>query len=63
MKRALRRDPPDALVVIDAGAFNVPLARWAKRQGHLPGLLLLSARFLAQRRAAAGQDAGLADGD
>ena len=30
MKRALRRDPPDALVVIDAGAFNVPLARWVK---------------------------------
>lgn len=32
MKRALREDPPDALVVIDSGAFNVPLARWAK--GH-----------------------------
>ncbi|MDQ2686404.1 MAG: hypothetical protein M3Y28_00895 [Armatimonadota bacterium] len=30
MRRALRADPPDALVVIDFGAFNVPLARWAK---------------------------------
>ena len=30
MKRALRRRPPDALIVIDAGAFNVPLARWVK---------------------------------
>ncbi len=36
MKRALRRDPPDALIVIDAGAFNVPLARWAKRQRICP---------------------------
>ena len=36
MKRALRHDPPDALVVIDAGAFNVPLARWAKRYGICP---------------------------
>ena len=30
IKQALRRDPPDVLVVIDAGAVNVPLARWAK---------------------------------
>jgi len=36
MKRALRRDPPDALVVIDAGAFNVPLARWAKTNAVCP---------------------------
>ena len=36
MKRALRRDPPDALVVIDAGAFNVPLARWAKESAICP---------------------------
>jgi len=36
MKRALRRDPPNALVVIDAGAFNVPLARWVKRNAVCP---------------------------
>lgn len=30
MKRALARNPPDALVVIDSGAFNVPLGRWAR---------------------------------
>lgn len=30
MKRALRDDPPDVLVVIDSGAFNIPLARWVK---------------------------------
>ena len=36
MKRSLRRDPPDALVVIDAGAFNVPLARWAKQNAICP---------------------------
>lgn len=36
MKRALRRNPPDALVVIDAGAFNVPLARWAKKNAICP---------------------------
>ncbi len=33
-KRALKKNPPDALVVIDAGGFNVPLARWAK-QNHI----------------------------
>ncbi len=36
MKRALRRDPPDALVLIDAGAFNVPLARWVKARRLCP---------------------------
>ena len=36
MKRALRRDPPEALVLIDAGAFNVPLARWAKKNAICP---------------------------
>lgn len=30
MKR-LRKDPPDVLILIDAGAFNVPIGRWAKR--------------------------------
>lgn len=30
LKRALAAHPPDALVLIDAGAFNVPLGRWAK---------------------------------
>ncbi len=36
MERALRRDPPDALVVIDAGAFNVKLARWVKKKAICP---------------------------
>ena len=36
MERALRRDPPDALVVIDAGAFNVKLARWVKKRALCP---------------------------
>ena len=36
MKRALRRDPPDALVLIDAGAFNVPLAGWVREKALCP---------------------------
>lgn len=36
MKRALRADPPDALVVIDSGAFNVPFGRWAKEHHVCP---------------------------
>ncbi len=36
MKRALARNPPDALVVIDSGAFNVPLGRWAKSRNVCP---------------------------
>jgi lipid-A-disaccharide synthase len=35
-KRRLAADPPDALVLIDAGAFNVPLGRWAKAQRLCP---------------------------
>ena len=30
IKRALAQDPPDALVLIDAGFFNVPLGTWAR---------------------------------
>ncbi len=36
MERALRRDPPDVLVLIDAGAFNVKLARWIKKHAVCP---------------------------
>ncbi len=36
MERAIRRDPPDVLVVIDAGAFNVKLARWVKKRALCP---------------------------
>lgn len=36
MKRTLARNPPDALVVIDSGAFNVPLGRWAKKHKVCP---------------------------
>ena len=36
VKRALAQDPPDALVLIDAGFFNVPLGRWAKQQKICP---------------------------
>jgi len=33
LKRHLQRKRPDLLIPIDFGAFNVPLARWAKGQG------------------------------
>jgi lipid-A-disaccharide synthase len=36
MKRALAKDPPDALVAVDSGAFNVPLARWTRRRKLCP---------------------------
>ena len=36
MERAIRRDPPDVLVLIDAGAFNVKLARWVKKRALCP---------------------------
>ena len=36
LKRALAADPPDALVLIDAGFFNVPLGRWAKERRLCP---------------------------
>ena len=36
MMRAISRDPPDALVLIDAGAFNVKLARWVKKHTACP---------------------------
>ncbi len=36
LKRALAADPPDALVLIDAGFFNVPLGRWAKEKRVCP---------------------------
>ncbi|MBV9850268.1 MAG: hypothetical protein JO250_11385 [Armatimonadetes bacterium] len=36
VKRALAKDPPDALVLIDAGFFNVPLGLWARRRRICP---------------------------
>ena len=36
MERAIKRDPPDAVVLIDAGAFNVKLARWVKENTDCP---------------------------
>lgn len=33
LKRRLAQQPPDLLVLVDFGAFNVPLAQWAKRRG------------------------------
>ena len=33
LRRALLRNPPDALILIDFGYFNVLLARWAKAHG------------------------------
>lgn len=33
LKRRLAQEPPDLLVLVDFGAFNVPLAKWAKRKG------------------------------
>lgn len=36
MKRTLAAAPPDALVAIDAGAFNVPLAQYAKTKRLCP---------------------------
>ncbi|BDI33055.1 hypothetical protein CCAX7_51060 [Capsulimonas corticalis] len=36
LKRSLKANPPDALVLIDAGAFNVEIGRWAKQHGICP---------------------------
>ncbi len=36
IKRQVRRDPPDALVLIDTGAFNVPIGRAAKDEKRCP---------------------------
>jgi lipid-A-disaccharide synthase len=36
MKRQIRKDPPDALVLIDSGGFNVPIGRAAKKNGVCP---------------------------
>lgn len=33
LKRRMLQQPPDLLVLVDFGAFNVPLARWAKQRG------------------------------
>ncbi|MCS7309197.1 MAG: lipid-A-disaccharide synthase [Armatimonadetes bacterium] len=33
LKRRLTQQPPHLLVLVDFGAFNVPLAKWAKRRG------------------------------
>ncbi len=33
LKRRLAQTPPDLLVLVDFGAFNVPLAKWAKQRG------------------------------
>jgi lipid-A-disaccharide synthase len=33
VKRIVQRLRPDWLIPIDFGAFNIPLCRWAKRQG------------------------------
>jgi len=33
MKRLVKSDPPDALVLIDAGGFNVPIGRAARESG------------------------------
>lgn len=33
LKRRLVQEPPDLLVLVDFGAFNVPLAKWAKGRG------------------------------
>lgn len=33
LKHRLAHQPPDLLVLVDFGAFNVPLAKWARRRG------------------------------
>lgn len=33
LKRRLAQEPPNLLVLVDFGAFNVPLAKWAKQRG------------------------------
>lgn len=36
LKREMKKTPPDALVCVDAGAFNVPLGRWARANNICP---------------------------
>ncbi|MEO7714997.1 MAG: hypothetical protein ABIY70_02240 [Capsulimonas sp.] len=36
IKRALQANPPDALVLIDSGGFNVEIGRWVKKRGVCP---------------------------
>ena len=36
LKRELKANPPDALVLIDAGGFNVEVGRWIKQRGVCP---------------------------
>lgn len=36
MKKALSRRPPDALILIDFGAFNIPLGTWARERNICP---------------------------
>lgn len=39
LRRTLRARRPDVLVLVDAGAFNVPLGRWTR--AHVPGTRIL----------------------
>ena len=36
IKRELQANPPDALVLIDSGGFNVEIGRWVKQRGICP---------------------------
>ena len=64
IKRALAEDPPDVLVLIDAGFFNVPLGTWAKRQRVCPVFYFFppgSWRKAPKTRTGRGSLAGAAD--
>ena len=64
IKRAISADPPDALVLIDAGFFNVPLGRWAKERRVCPVFYHFppgSWRKSPRKRRGSGQLAQVAD--
>ena len=39
--RELRRNPPRALILVDFGAFNIPLGEWVRRRGICPVLYFM----------------------
>ncbi len=44
LKKALTASPPDALILVDFGAFNVPVAKWARKNNVGPIVYYLPPR-------------------